>query len=170
MKLAQSIHQVTMMKKGKLPTNDENQKLMNDVLKQVLDEMENPSLYRHLVSVFGIADGDAMFVSESDLVSMAESNKTAMAALEVKVEEAKENAGDMEVLDARFEVARLAAKSFSRDEALEAYEKVLALPKLSSGKTMDALMESSRIASFYDHLVKNAELVQKVRNDRWELQ
>lgn len=159
MKLAQSIHRVTMMKNSKIETESG---LVEAVLDQVVKEMENPSLYRHLVSVFGIADGDAMFVSESDLVSMAESNKTAMAALEVKVEEAKENAGDMEVLDARFEVARLAAKSFSRDEALEAYEKVLALPKLSSGKTMDALMESSRIASFYDHLVKNAELVQKI--------
>ncbi len=149
------------MKSGKIETESG---LVEAVFDKVVKEMENPSLYSHLASVIGIDDGSSMSVSDSDLTSMKEKNEKAMAALEEKVEEAKENAGDMEVLDARFEVARFAAKSLSRDEALEAYEKVLALPKLSSGKIMDALMESSRIASFYDHLVKNAELVQKVRN------
>jgi len=65
------------------------------------------------------------------------------------VEEAKESAGDMEVMDARVQVARFAAKSLTKDEALEAYKKLLELPKISSGKKIDALMESSRVASFY---------------------
>jgi len=122
--------------------------------------MENPSLYRHLKTAFGMS-GDTT-ISESDLAAMQEKNEKTMKELEEKVEEAKENAGDMEVLDARFEVAKFAAKSLSKDETLDAYEKVLALPKLSSGKVMDALMESARVASFYDDLVKNAELVQKI--------
>mmetsp|Transcript_14876 Transcript_14876/g.18855 ORF Transcript_14876/g.18855 Transcript_14876/m.18855 type:complete len:431 (+) Transcript_14876:157-1449(+) len=161
MELAQSIHRVTMMKSGKIESESESE-LMEKVLHQVVKEMENPSLYCHLASTFHISPTSTLTVSESDLASMKEKNDETMKTLEEKVEDAKENSGDMEVLDARFEVARFAAKSLSRDEALEAYEKVLALPKLSSGKIMDALMESSRIASFYDHLVKNAELVQKI--------
>jgi len=76
------------------------------------------------------------------------------------VEDARENAGDMEVLEARFAVARFAAKSLSSKEALEAYSLVVALPKLSSGKKIDALMEAARVASFYGNLDKNSELIQ----------
>jgi 26S proteasome regulatory subunit N7 len=160
MKLAQSIHQVIMTSKGKTVESCEEIKSAEDILKQVIEEMENPSLYRHLTA--NAAFQSTGTVSESDLVSIEEKNVKAVEELEKKVEEAKENAGDMEVLDARFEVAKFAAKSLSKDKALEAYEKVLALPKLSSGKVMDALMDSARITSFYDDLVKNAELVQKI--------
>jgi 26S proteasome regulatory subunit N7 len=158
MKLAQSIHQVVMMNQGKISKTSDNEKLAEQVVKQVVEDMGNPSLYRHLKTVFQLSDT----IAEAELVSMKEKNDETMKKLEEKVEDAKENSGDMEVLDARFEVAKFAAKALSKDEALEAYEKVLALPKLSSGKIMDALMESSRIASFYDDLVKNAELVQKI--------
>jgi 26S proteasome regulatory subunit N7 len=65
-------------------------------------------------------------------------------------------------LDARFAIARFAAKSLSKDEALDAYDKVLALPKLSSGKTIDALMESARVASFYGDTTKNASIIDRV--------
>lgn len=93
---------------------------------------------------------------------MEKQNKEKIQELEKKVEDAKENAGDMEVLDARFEVAKFAAKSCSKEEAFEAYQKVLDLPKLSSGKQMDALMEKSRIASFYGDMVSNAEVLKKI--------
>jgi 26S proteasome regulatory subunit N7 len=65
------------------------------------------------------------------------------------VEEAIESAGDMEVMDARVEIARFASKCLSQSEALAAYEKVLALPKVSSGKKIDSLMACARVASFY---------------------
>jgi len=94
---------------------------------------------------------------------MEAKNDEAIKALEEKVEDAKENAGDMEVLDARFEIAKFAAKSLSKDEALAAYQKVLDLPKLSSGKQMDALMEQSRISSFYGDIVANSGYIKKVR-------
>jgi len=84
-----------------------------------------------------------------------------MEELEAKVEQAKESAGDMEVLDARFEVARFAAKSLNKDEALEGYEKVLSLPKLSSGKTIDALMECARVASFHGETGKASDLIER---------
>jgi hypothetical protein len=68
----------------------------------------------------------------------------------------------MEVLAARFEVARFAAKSLGKDTAYAAYDKLLALPKLSSGKIIDAVMECARVASFYSDTKKNGELVDKV--------
>jgi len=165
MSIAQSIHKVNMMsgpepqllKDGieavKIPSN-----LNETVLKQIVEELENPSLYRHLVSL----KWEGADVSSADLDAMEEKNRVAMKSLEEKVEEAKENSGDMEVLDARFEVARFAAKSLSKDEALGAYKEILDLPKLSSGKTMDALMESAKVASFHGDVKKNAELVEKV--------
>lgn len=197
MKLAQTIHQIIMMNKGTLPSSSSssssshgcNDETTNEVLKKIVEEMENPSLYRHFKSMIDharktsssssslldntmkidsnaatttTAKVDEISYSEEQLAQIEEKNKQTMKELEEKVEQAKENAGDMEVLDARIAIAQFAAKSLSKEEALEAYEKVLDLPKLSSGKVMDALMESSRIASFYSDLKKNTELLQKV--------
>jgi len=165
MNLAQSIHKVNMMA-GSVPqlSKDgiEAVKIPSDlnetVLKQIVEELENPSLYRHLRSL----KWDGTTMSNEVLDAMDVKNAAAMKKLEEEVEEAKENSGDMEVLDARFEVARFAAKSLSKDEALAAYKQILDLPKLSSGKTMDALMESARVASFHGDVKKNTELVEKI--------
>jgi len=165
MNLAQSIHKVNMMS-GSVPqlSKDgiEAVKIPSDlnetVLKQIVEELENPSLYRHLRSL----KWDGTTMSNEVLDAMDVKNAAAMKKLEEEVEEAKENSGDMEVLDARFEVARFAAKSLSKDEALAAYKQILDLPKLSSGKTMDALMESARVASFHGDVKKNTELVEKI--------
>ncbi len=168
MQLAQSIHRLTMVtgldealdaegaKAAGIPSD-----LSETVMKQVGgEEVENPSLYRHLKSTLGW-EGQAGCLSDADLTAMEGRHKTKMEELEKKVEDAKENAGDMEVLDARFEVARFAAKSLSKDEALEAYDKVFALPKLSSGKKIDCLMESARVALFHGDNKKTAEIVDK---------
>lgn len=165
MKLAQSIHRAILMSgtNPKLTTAaasavsiDIPDDLPSQVLKQV-QEMENPSLYKHLAPLLSWNA-----YSQSDLDAMEKQNKEKIQELEKKVEDAKENAGDMEVLDARFEVAKFAAKSCSKEEAFEAYQKVLDLPKLSTGKQMDALMEKSRIASFYGDMVSNAEVLKKI--------
>lgn len=164
MSLAQKIHRITVA--AALMDADEaervgiNEDLQETVMAEVATELENPSLYRHLQQVLPY-DG----LEDSDLEALDEKHKITMQELEKKVEEAKESAGDMEVLDARLEIARFAAKSLSKEEALEAYEKVLALPKLSSGKKIDALMEESRVASFYGDTQKNAELIERVSTD-----
>jgi 26S proteasome regulatory subunit N7 len=131
--------------------------IQENVMAEVAEELENPSLYRHLQSILPY-DG----LADADLEALDEKHKATMKELEEKVEEAKESAGDMEVLDAHLEIARFAAKSLSKEEALEAYDKVLALPKLSTGKQIDALMEESRVASFYGDTAKNAELIERV--------
>ena len=165
MALAQSIHRLIMSNGENAPLQSAEDlaaagitsDLSEKVLKEITQDVENPSLYRHLVHS-GISWST---LSEEDLKQLDEKHAQTMTDLEKKVDEAKESAGDMEVLEARFEVARFAAKSLSKEEALEAYEKVLALPKLSSGKTMDALMEQARVASFYGDTIKNEALLQK---------
>jgi 26S proteasome regulatory subunit N7 len=70
----------------------------------------------------------------------------------------------MEVMDARVAIARFAAKSLNEEEALAAYKKLLDLPKVSSGKKIDAMMESSRVASFYGDAKKTADFINSVRD------
>lgn len=164
MKLAQDIHTATMLSTKALEAEDvsavgASPDLLSAIEKTIGDDIENPTLYRSclqnkLSSFIGAK-------SEEQLKAMEEKNKKSLAELEQKVEVAKENAGDMEVLDARFAVARFCAKSFNKEEALEAYEKVLNLPKLSSGKTIDALMEAARVASFHGDTKKNKEMIEK---------
>jgi hypothetical protein len=121
------------------------------------DDVENPSMYRALKETLGWS-----LLSDDDLTAMDAKHKKTLEELEAKVDEAKESAGDMEVLEARVEVARFAAKSLNKEAALEAYEKVLSLPKLSSGKTIDALMECARVASFHGDTAKTSELIERV--------
>lgn len=150
MEFAQEIHRLTVKSAGVDAAYQTN------VFKKIAEEMENPSLYRLMQSNLQV---DAGLLSESQLKEMEEKNAAHDKELEAKVAEAKESAGDMEVMDARVQVARFAAKSLTKDDALEAYKKLLELPKISSGKKIDALMESSRVASFYGDTVKSAEFV-----------
>ena len=94
-----------------------------------------------------------------------EKHTNKLKELEDKVNEAKESAGDMEVMDARIEIARFAAKSLDKDTALDAYKQLLELPKISSGKKIDSLMESSRVASFYGDTAKSNEFIESVSSD-----
>eukprot|EP00550_Attheya_septentrionalis_P003413 CAMPEP_0198293264 /NCGR_PEP_ID=MMETSP1449-20131203/16236_1 /TAXON_ID=420275 /ORGANISM="Attheya septentrionalis, Strain CCMP2084" /LENGTH=440 /DNA_ID=CAMNT_0043992781 /DNA_START=4 /DNA_END=1326 /DNA_ORIENTATION=+ len=168
MELAQSIHQLVVTV-GPNPRLDADEAkavgipsdLNAKVMKQVGGpDVANPSLYRELKGTLGWESMPGC-LSEEELKAMEEKNTVTLAELEKKVEEATEQSGDMEVLDARFAIARFAAKSLSKDEALDAYDKVLALPKLSSGKTIDALMESARVASFYSDTTKNASIIDR---------
>mmetsp|Transcript_10142 Transcript_10142/g.14177 ORF Transcript_10142/g.14177 Transcript_10142/m.14177 type:complete len:335 (-) Transcript_10142:11-1015(-) len=172
MALAQSIHALIMMtphsgmETPKLDAEGAKAVGIADDLNATImskvggSEVENPALYKHLKTTLSW-DKQSNCLSEEELTAMEERHTKTLEELEAKVEEARENAGDMEVLEARFDVARFAAKSMSKEAALEAYDKVLNLPKLSSGKTIDALMESARVASFHGDTKKNAELIDR---------
>lgn len=132
------------------------------VLTEIATVLENPSMYRNLVSSLGDdALSSITTLSSADLDAMDTKHKATMKELEEKVEEAKESAGDMEVMDARIDVARFAAQSLSLDEAQEAYNKLLELPKISSGKKIDCLMENSRLASYYNEHSKSDEFIDR---------
>ena len=153
MELCQNIHRMTVKSSG--VDTDFNVKIFT----QVGSELENPSLYKHMTTTLGLPGGT---LSDADLKVMDAKHLKHMEELEAKVEEAKESAGDMEVMDARVEIARFAAKSLDEDQTLEAYQKLLDLPKISSGKKIDALMESSRVASFYGDDTKSADFIESV--------
>ena len=153
MALAQDIHKLTV---HGVPGVDAA--FQAKVFDKIATELENPSLYRLLQTSLG--GGGRL--SEADLKDLDDKHTKHMEDLEAKVEDAKENAGDMEVMDARVGVARFAAKSLTKDQALEAYKKLLDLPKVSSGKKIDAMMESSRVASFYGDQKKSAEFIENV--------
>jgi len=176
MNLAQSIHRVAMMAgpQAKLNSTDASSiGLSVESVMQVFQDVagpnvQNPSLYRHLRHIFQASDnnnntfGSYSLLSEDELCNIHTQHRSKITSLETKIEEAKEKAGDTEVLDARFELARFAAKSLTKNEALDAYDKILKTPKLSSGKSMDALMESARVASFYGDVVKVEDFIAKV--------
>jgi len=155
MGLCQKIHRLTSQQTTHALSKEEQQAVFDEIAK----ELENPSLYKHVVEVAKPMDLDLL--SDADLKQMEEKHTKTVEELEAKVEEAKESAGDMEVMDARMEVARFAAKSLSEKEALEAYNKLIELPKISSGKKIDALMETSRVASFYGDTRKSDEYIEK---------
>lgn len=153
MEFAQEIHQLTVKSVGI------DAAFQQKVFKTIVEELENPSLYHLLETDLEVKAG---LLSEDELKAMKEKHSKHVEELEAKVEEAKESAGDMEVMDARVKIARFAAKSLTKEEALEAYKKLLDLPKVSSGKKIDALMESSRVASFYGDNDKSLEFIESV--------
>ena len=154
MKLAQAIHKAVLMSSNKIAMDNAH----IDTLKADLIKMSNPSLIESLAAPL------QWDLSTVDIAGMKAANETTLNELEEKVKEAQENAGDMEVLEARIAVAQFAAKSMSKKEALAMYQLVLDLPKLSSGKQMDALMEQSRVCSFYSDTLKNKDYIAKVRS------
>uniref|UniRef100_A0A7S4AEF6 PCI domain-containing protein n=1 Tax=Pseudo-nitzschia australis TaxID=44445 RepID=A0A7S4AEF6_9STRA len=149
MELCQQIHKLVVK-----ADESGDGKLQSEVLTRIREELENPTLYESIESTLGVTTG---IWSAVDIASQKKANQNTAEELEQKVQDAKESAGDMEVQDARVELARFAAKSLKEEEALEAYQKLLDLPKISSGKKIDAVMESSRVASFYGDSKKASE-------------
>jgi 26S proteasome regulatory subunit N7 len=146
--------------------------LQSSVFTAIAVDLENPSLYKKLREQLYGEDDEAMTVTTNiniaavrltsdELDSMQAKHDAHVQELELTVTDARENAGDMEVLEARLKIARFAAKSLSEHAALAAYQQVLDLPKLGSGKTIDALMEQARVASFYNDTAKADECIAK---------
>eukprot|EP00584_Thalassiosira_punctigera_P023656 CAMPEP_0172575622 /NCGR_PEP_ID=MMETSP1067-20121228/137303_1 /TAXON_ID=265564 ORGANISM="Thalassiosira punctigera, Strain Tpunct2005C2" /NCGR_SAMPLE_ID=MMETSP1067 /ASSEMBLY_ACC=CAM_ASM_000444 /LENGTH=485 /DNA_ID=CAMNT_0013368273 /DNA_START=126 /DNA_END=1583 /DNA_ORIENTATION=+ len=117
----------------------------------------NPSLYRHLRSTLSYSSPDAL--KDDDLEALESHHETILKHLNDAVTKAREEAGDMEVLRAHVDIARYSARCSAKEPALEAYEAVLALPKLSVGKKLDAHLELARVSSFWgDHRKTKATL------------
>jgi len=132
----------------------EMMELESEVFEEIAMEWKNPSLYLKLQQTLHGKTPTSTLASakftKDELTAMGEANKKEeMEKLQEKVKEAEINAGDMEIMDAKIAIARYAAQCLTEDEALQAYDDVLALPKISSGKQLDLRMEKMRIASFY---------------------
>jgi len=158
MALAQSIHRLTMIKEGKLaPDYLDAASLKKSVAAEISGD-SNPSLYTHISSLLGW-DASVLPAGSPSVEKMEEDNAAEKKKLEEAIAEAKESAGDMEVLEATSAAARFAAKSLPKTEARKAYAAVLALPKISSGRKIDTLVEEARVCAFHGDGPANAEVV-----------
>jgi hypothetical protein len=157
MELCQQIHKL-IVKAQECDTPIFQKKVLTIICK----DLENPTLYESVEHSLGMTSG---IWPIADIQSRKEAIQKKVQEYESKVEDAKESAGDMEVMDARMELARFAAKSMTEQDALAAYKKLLELPKISSGKKIDAMMESARVASFYGDTKKTTEFVDSVSSD-----
>lgn len=152
MALAQQIHRLMST-----PPDHRDMDLQRQVMETILVELENPSLYRLVQSKLAVgasAGGSNSLMSvakltENDLEKLERQNSERLEELHKNVEVAEETAGDMEVMEARVEIAKFSAKSLTQEAALAAWKEVADFNKISSGKKLDALIESARIASFY---------------------
>lgn len=97
---------------------------------------------------------------DADLVAlMKEANAAELAALTAKHADAQANQGDMEVLDALFEISRFQARIGAKEAAYAACDVIRDKPKISTGKRIDAVMEKIRVALFHeDTATATAEL------------
>jgi len=119
----------------------------------------NPSLYRQLQSSLGYTSSSNA-LTEDDLNKLSTHHESILSTLNDAVTKAKDEAGDMEVLHAYMDIARYSARTSTKDAALTAYEQVLSLPKLSSGKKLDAHLEMARVCSFWNDNKKLKEVLE----------
>lgn len=131
-----------------------------------IEPLLNAALYRHLQSTLGYNKSDAL--SEVNLAAIETHHESIIKILRENITKAKDEAGDMEVLHAHMDVARYCAKCTTKEMALSAYEEVVALPKLSVGKKLDAYLEMTRVCSFWgdwksmnETLAKAAKVIEK---------
>uniref|UniRef100_A0A7S1YL78 PCI domain-containing protein n=1 Tax=Skeletonema marinoi TaxID=267567 RepID=A0A7S1YL78_9STRA len=119
----------------------------SDKTEEIVEPLLNAALYRHLQSTLGYNKSDAL--SEVNLTAIDAHHEAIIKILRENITKAKDEAGDMEVLHAHMDVARYCAKCTTKEMALSAYEEVVALPKLSIGKKLDAYLEMTRVCSFW---------------------
>jgi len=139
MALAQQIHRLHT------PTVGLDEEAKASLSATILEELGNPSLYKLAFAEDILSDDISKKLNE-----LEGANKVKGEKLQESIENATKNAGDMEILDASMAYAKFAFSSLSKDEAMKAFEDVSALPKLSSGKKIDTLMQRARVACFYN--------------------
>lgn len=118
----------------------------------------NPALYRHLQSTLSYTSPNAL--PEESLNALASHHESILKSLNDEVTKAKDESGDMEVLHAYMDIARYSARCSTKESALDAYAAVVALPKLSVGKKLDAHLEMARVCSFWGDYKKMKETLE----------
>jgi len=88
-------------------------------------------------------------LDKSLLASFTAANAEKLAALQATLKDAEENQGEMEVLDALFGLAFHFARQGDQAGCYKACDVIIAKPKLSSGKRIDASFCKLRMALFY---------------------
>ncbi|CAK9023686.1 26S proteasome non-ATPase regulatory subunit 6 homolog (26S proteasome regulatory subunit RPN7) (AtRPN7) (26S proteasome regulatory subunit S10 homolog) [Durusdinium trenchii] len=123
-------------------------------------KLENMVEYYKATCEHGVLKLDAGLVA-----SMTKDNKAKLAELEAKVEDAQENHGEIEVMEALLKIAVFRARTGTKEEALEAYRKVAELKSMSTGQLIDVVLKRILLGFFWmdTELVKlNIEEAEKL--------
>ncbi|CAN0322711.1 unnamed protein product, partial [Discosporangium mesarthrocarpum] len=100
---------------------------------------------------------------ESLLAAMISANEAEAKRIKEVLEAAEEGGGDMEVLDAQFESARMLARIGEKEKAYSAYMTITDKAKISTGKKIDAIMECTRVGLFHMDVNQVKEGIEKAK-------
>jgi len=124
-----------------------------DSIMEIIKEDEMADLYVTLCKKY------EWVVNEELVATLKKSNEDKLEAFDAAKADQKENAGDMEVLEAQTKKARYLSQCGQWDLAYAAFDEVIAFRKISSGKKIDATFEKIRIALFCMELTKLKDLI-----------
>ena len=141
MQLAQKVYRYEIRAKEGSSSSNMITELKESILADIVEDEMAP-FYLTLCKKFEWAE-DESFVSP-----LTERNADTLAKLDSNRTEAKENAGETEVLDAMFAKARYLMRIGNQPLAFVAYDEIAAMEKTSSVKKIDALLEKTRLALF----------------------
>lgn len=127
----------------KVKENDkEGQGILKKKLVDIIVEDSMGSFYLTVCSKYGWNLDDEL------LKNIRKMNEMELEGIEKKINDAEENAGEMEVLDCLFEKARFFSKVGDSINAITSYDLILSREKTTTGKKIDASMEKARVALF----------------------
>lgn len=126
---------------GAADMSETSARLQGDIVKDISDNSMS-AVYASLCTKFGWA------VDQTLASEMSERNITELDAINVKLDDAEKNAGDVEVLDFLFAKAKHHAKIGNCAEASALLDEVIGKKKCSTGKKIDATMEKAKMALF----------------------
>jgi 26S proteasome regulatory subunit N7 len=112
------------------------------VMATIKAEKQEP-LYTHLCEKLGWTVDTAL------QTELKEANDKELAEIDEQLRVATESSGDMEVLDALIAREKFYARIGNKAAALEAADVILAKPKISTGKKIDAVMGKVRLGLFF---------------------
>eukprot|EP00752_Nemacystus_decipiens_P006181 g5578.t1 len=114
----------------------------------VLDTVRERSMGPWYTSL--CAQHPSLFPPDAALsAKMKEANDAEKTRISEVLKTAEEGEGDMEVLDAQFEMAKMWAKIGDKAEAYAAYDLITEKAKISTGRKIDAMMAKTRVALFH---------------------
>ena len=123
-------------------TNQSRPSSMPASIRNMIKEASMAPYYKMICSKFSW-DFDEKFYNE-----MKVDNDRNLSEIEAKLNEAGERFGDMEVLDAMFEKAKLYSEIGDFRASIEEYDSIINREKTGTTRKIDAWMSKSRIALF----------------------
>jgi len=155
LRLSQKLYAMeSQMKKGNESAS------VTELKTSILADVEGNSMEKIYVQLCSKYSWD---LDEAKVEAMRKSNEASLAEIATKEEDAIQNAGDTEVLDCMFLRARHYTKVGEWSDAFVAFDAIIAKPKVSTGKKIDATMEKARISLFSLDLPKLKELIAEAK-------